>query len=105
LFEAAGGAVYHGHDGMRQWHEEMQDAWGDDLRAEPEAYFDLGEQTLLFFVFRGRGRRSGADVAMPAAQLSRWRDGLMVYLKGYADREDALNDLSVSEHELERLRP
>lgn len=29
---------------------------------------------------------------MPMAQVSRWRDGRMVYAKGYADREEALRD-------------
>jgi hypothetical protein len=33
---------------------------------------------------------------MPLAQVLRWRDGLVVYFKAYADREDALSDLGVS---------
>jgi hypothetical protein len=42
---------------------------------------------------------------MPIAQVARWRDGLLVYVKGYADREDALSDLGVSEDELEPIYP
>src|SRR2546422_8443249 len=104
-FDAIGGGVYHGHDGMRSWYRDYEDAWGDEIRAEPEAYFDLGEVTLQFFVFHGRGRSSGAEVAMPGAQVSRWRDGRMVYAKGYADKEEALRDLGVSEDELEPIEP
>jgi ketosteroid isomerase-like protein len=104
-FAAADGAVYHGHDGMRCWHRDLAEAWGDEIRAEPEAYFDLGEHTLSFFMFHGRGRRSGAEVAMPGAQVLRWRDGRMVYAKGYTDRDDALSDLGVSEDELEPIDP
>jgi ketosteroid isomerase-like protein len=94
------GGVYHGHEGLRRWHEELTEAWGDDIRAEPDAYFDLGEHTLASYVLRGRGRSSGADVAMPATALARWQNGLIVYFKGYERREDALRDLGVSEEEL-----
>jgi len=100
-----GGAVYHGHDGLRQYFRDMEDAWGDELRAEPEAYFDLGEQTLLFYVLRGRGRQSGAEVAMPLAAVARWRDGLCAYWKAYFHREDALRDLGVPEDALEPIAP
>jgi len=40
---------------------------------------------------------------MSGAQVCKWRDGLGVYSKQYADREDALNDLGVSRDELEQL--
>jgi hypothetical protein len=26
-FAAVGGAVYHGHDGMRTWHRDLEDVW------------------------------------------------------------------------------
>ena len=66
-----GGAVYHGHDGVRKWHRDLEDAWGDELHVEAEAFFDLGEHTLTFHILRGRGRHSGAEVAMPAAHVHR----------------------------------
>jgi ketosteroid isomerase-like protein len=100
-----GGAVYHGHDGVRRYFGDFKDAWGDEFRVEPEAFFDLGERTLLFYLLHGRGQHSGAEVAMPGAQVCRWRDGLIVYGKLYVRREDALSDLGVSEDELERIDP
>ena len=42
---------------------------------------------------------------MAGAQVTRWRDGLMVYAKGYAHRADALRDLGVSEDELTPIDP
>ena len=104
VISAIGVSVYHGHDGLRNWFGQLDDAW-EELQVEPEAYFDLGEQTLLFYVLRGRGRQSGAEVAMPFAQVARWRDGLCVYSKGYAHREDALRDLGVPEDALEPIAP
>jgi hypothetical protein len=99
-----GGDVYKGHDGMRRFFRDMDDAWGQ-IRAEPEAYFDLGEHTLLFYVLHGRGQQSGAEVAMPFAQVIGWRDGLVLDLKIYAHREDALSDFGVSENALEPIAP
>ena len=46
-------------DGLRSWRRDFEDAWGSEIRIEPEAYFDLGEQTLAFYVLHGRGRHSG----------------------------------------------
>src|SRR5437763_7906823 len=105
LSAAVGGAVYHGHEGVRQWFRDLADAWGDEIRAEPQAYFDLGEHMLSFNVFRGRGRKSGVEVAMPVALVARSRNDLMVYIKGYAHRQDALRDLGVAEDELEPIAP
>jgi ketosteroid isomerase-like protein len=104
-FASVGGGVYHGHDGIRQWLGDLRDAWGDEIRNEPEALFDLAEQTLVFSVLRGRGRQSGAEVAMAIAHVARWRDGLCVYYKAYAGRDEALRDLGVSRHELEPIAP
>jgi ketosteroid isomerase-like protein len=97
-------AVYHGHDGARNWYQDLDDAW-EYLRAEPEAYFDLGENTLAFYVLRARGRQSGLELALSIAALVRWRDGLAVYWMTYDNREDALRDLDVSEDALEPISP
>jgi hypothetical protein len=104
-FAAIGGAVYHGHDGLRTWHRDLEETWGDEIRFEPEAYFDLGEQTLAFYVLHGRGKHSEVEVAMPNAVVTGWREGLIVRVKAYAHREDALSDLGVSEDALEPIAP
>src|ERR1700737_431837 len=102
-FTAVDGAVYYCHEGLRAWHQDLQEVWGEEIRMEAEAYFDLGEHTLGFYVLRGRGRGSGLEVANPNASVVRWRDGLATYLKAYTDRADALRDLGVSEDELEPI--
>src|SRR5688572_15739453 len=90
---------HRGHDGVRTWHRDLSDAFGEDLRVEPEAYFDLGERTLSFHVLHGRGQHSGAAVVTPAAHLCSWRDGLIVYFKGYRrlnwKRDEVLRDLGL----------
>ena len=105
VYAAVGAGVYHGHDGLREFFRDVEDAWGDESSLEAKTYFDLGAYTLACYVFHARGRQSGVEVAMPLTQVGRWSDDLCVYLKSYPDREDALRDLGVSEHELEPIDP
>jgi hypothetical protein len=90
---------------VQSWYRDLVEVWGEEIRIEPNAYFDLGENTLLFAVLRGRGQHSSAEVAMPYAVVARWRDGLAVLFKTYVDRMEALSDLGVSEGELEPSAP
>ena len=105
MFAAVDGGVYHGHDGLREYFNDVGDAWEGQIRLEPEGYFDLGENTLAIYVLHGHGRQSGVEVTMPFAQVIRWRDGLVVHLKAYADAEDALSELGISEDRLEWIDP
>jgi ketosteroid isomerase-like protein len=105
VFAAPGGAAYHGHDGVRQWHRDLEETWGDGLRVEPETFFDLGERTLVFSVLHGRALQSGTEAVMQNAQVATVRDGLIVYVKVYMHREDALRELGVSEDTLVPIAP
>ena len=104
VFAEVGGAVYHGHDGIRAWHRDIDEAWGE-IRLDVEAYFDLGEDTLTFVRYRARGKQSGAEVATPATAVTRWHDGFVTHVKVYIQRADALQDLGVPGEELERIAP
>lgn len=99
-FAAVSGAVYRGHDGMRRWYRDLIEAW-QEIRSTPEAFFDLGEHVLVFTPIGGRGRHSGVEADVPIAAVARVRDGLLVEYRAYADREDALGYLGVTEDELE----
>ena len=100
-FAALGTGIYRGHDGVRNWLRDLEDAWGEGFRVEIERLFDLGELTLAFSVWRGRGRHSGAEVAMQATPVARWRNGLLVHFRSFTQRDDALRELGLSEGELE----
>ena len=100
-----GGGLYHGHHGVRTWHRDLEDAFGGEVRLETEAYFDVGDHTITFHALHAHGRLSGADVQTPAAHVCRWRDGLMVYFKGYLDRDGPFRDLGVSAEAVESLDP
>ena len=70
------------------------------MRAELEALFDLGDSVLVFALLYGKGQ-SGVEAALPIAVVARLREGLVTYYKAYGHREDALEDLGVSEATLE----
>jgi ketosteroid isomerase-like protein len=99
------GGLYHGHDGLRRWWRDFDDAWGGGMRIEPEAYFDLGATTLLFLVARARGSSSGAEVVMATAHAITWCDGLAIYFRGYPGRDGALADLGVCADALQAIDP
>ena len=90
-----GGGLYCGHDGIRRWHRDLEDVFGGEIHMVSEVFFDLGDYTITFHVLEGRGQQSGADVATPAAHLCRWRNGLIVYFKGYIHREDVFSDVGI----------
>jgi ketosteroid isomerase-like protein len=104
-FSAVGGADYRGHEGLRQFFQDFEEMWEDDFRVEPEAYFDLGDRVVSSYVVHGRRPSTGVEVELPSALVAGFRDGLIVFLKAYAHREDAFEELGVAQHELEPIAP
>ena len=53
------GGVYHGHEGVRQWSRDLDEAV-DDLHGELDELYDLGDSRYLGAGrFRGRGKGRG----------------------------------------------
>ena len=105
VMTVAGGAAYHGQDGVQRYFADFGVAWGDDCAPSPRSTASSAMTRSCSSRSTGRGQTSGAEVAMPGAQVSRWRDGLLVYAKAHVHREDALRDLGVSEDALEPIDP
>ena len=69
----------------------------DDARPTAEDYRDVdGERVLVLGCLRGREKSSGAAVEQLRANLFRIRDGKVVRLIFYWDRERAFADLGLS---------
>jgi ketosteroid isomerase-like protein len=105
VHSAVTATVYHGHDGVRRWHRDLSEAFGGEVQAEPEAYFDLDEHTITFHVLRGRGQHSGAEVTEHFAHVHTWRNGLIVQFRAYAHQHDALEALGVADDAPEPIAP
>jgi ketosteroid isomerase-like protein len=88
--------------GMAESFREFLSAWGD-FRAAAEEYRELDDERVLVLVdWSGRGRTSGLELGRmrtPAAALVHVRDGKVVRLVLYTDRERALADLGLAPEE------
>ena len=72
--------------------------WGRSVKLEPERFFDVDDERVLVFVHvSAEGEGSGAHVEMRDAHELTIRDGLVVRVKVYADRADALEAAGLSE--------
>jgi ketosteroid isomerase-like protein len=72
--------------------------WGRSVKLEPERFFDVDEERVLVFIHvSAEGEGSGAPVEMRDAHELTVRDGLIVRLKVYADRTEALQAAGLSE--------
>ena len=87
---------YRGHDGIRQYIEDVADAL-EFLYAEVDDAISVGELVLAVGHFHYRGKASGVDTRSPGGFLVRFRDGRIVYMRAFRDPEQALADVGLSE--------
>jgi ketosteroid isomerase-like protein len=83
---------WRGLDQMWAAVREFLQAW-EDLRTVAERIVDLGDRVLVLGRQSGRGRGSGVFVDHEVAFVATVRDGKIVRLEGYWDRDRALADL------------
>jgi ketosteroid isomerase-like protein len=70
----------------------------DSLDIEVEELRDVGEgRVLLVARYLGRGKRSGIDLDRRISSVHRLRDGRIASVRDYPSREEALEDLGLSE--------
>jgi ketosteroid isomerase-like protein len=92
------GTRYHGHDGVRQWIEEMKRDW-TSFEVRPERFLDLGDDRVLILgMWRAQGR--AGDVLLDFQQAS-WlfqiQEGKLVQLQTFTDRNKALEAAGLSQ--------
>jgi hypothetical protein len=89
------GAVMHGLDEIRRDYEQVEETW-EEHRIEPEQIIDAGERVVLFHREYHRGRSSGVELDLDAAVVFDLRDGRIVRIQGYMDRDAALKAAGVA---------
>jgi ketosteroid isomerase-like protein len=71
---------------------------GSPIHFEPERFFDVDDKRVLVFArVSATGHESGVQVEIQVAHEFTIRDGLVMRFKVYADREQALEAVGVSE--------
>jgi ketosteroid isomerase-like protein len=82
----------YGKEGIKQLFDSYMEAF-DALHLEPEEFIDAGDQIVVSLHQRLRGKGSGAEVAGRIAHVWTMRDGAVVRLRIFRDKESALEAL------------
>jgi ketosteroid isomerase-like protein len=85
------GGEYVGHEGVRRFMADTEEDW-EDRRIDINEIRDLPDGVLVLGEYIATGR-SGTEVRIPVAWHARFRDGLLIGLKAFSDRETALREL------------
>jgi ketosteroid isomerase-like protein len=93
--ELSEGGVYRGHDGMRQYAEDLRDAWGM-VRAEVDDGIAVGDVVLFVGRIRYRGKGSGAEDAMPAGWVLRFRGEKAISFRAFRNPQQVLENAGLS---------
>jgi ketosteroid isomerase-like protein len=88
--------VYRGFAGLRTFLQLWQESW-EWLELEPLEFIEAGDRVVSVVRQLGRGRLSGAEVEQRFGQVWALRDGKIVRMEMYPDREAALEAAGLSE--------
>jgi ketosteroid isomerase-like protein len=89
------GRAYLGHDGIRQYFEDVASAW-KEWRVEVERVAEgVDGRVAIVMTMHARGRGSGVSVAERTAHIWTLRDGRLFHNEPYREPEQALRDLGL----------
>jgi ketosteroid isomerase-like protein len=80
--------IRRGHEGLFAVMDNLEASF-DKQDVRIDEMIDLGDRMLCHVVFRARGRDSGADVEIPEQHLWTFRDGKILRLQWFHDRDAA----------------
>ena len=90
------GRAYLGHDGVRQYLDDVESAWKDWI-VDVERIVEAEDgRVVIVMTMRARGRGSGASLAERTAHIWTLRDGRLLRNQVYREPKQALRDLGLS---------
>lgn len=84
--------VYRGHDGMRQYVRDLNDAW-EILRPDVDDGLEVDDVALLVGRLHYRGTTSGVETEAPAGWMFEFRDGKVIRFRAFREPGQALGTL------------
>jgi ketosteroid isomerase-like protein len=94
--EFPGGSAYHGRDEVKRYLAQSRAPWAEGS-SEPEQFIPSGNRIVVFVHarFRTKGSNEWTDVRL--ADVYTIRDGKIVEMQAFADRQEALRWAGVDE--------
>lgn len=89
FFRLRGEVGYLGHEGLRQWAADLDDAF-EVARPEIDDVIAVGETVVVVGRLRYRGKESGVETATPTGWLLCFRDGRVTRFRAFSEPEQAL---------------
>jgi ketosteroid isomerase-like protein len=97
LASVAGGAtVYRGHEGVRGWLRDFDEAF-PETRYEYSQIRDLGDRVVGIGHLWARGKTSGVETDSPLGYVVDFRSGKVIRVRTYLDHNEALEAAGLSE--------
>jgi ketosteroid isomerase-like protein len=81
--------TYRGREAVLAWMSEWSEAW-ERIEYTPEEIVGNGDTVVVTLLYDGVGRGSGLRIEGRFWYLNRLRDGMIVYVRLYGDRNEAL---------------
>ena len=88
--------VYRGHEGVRQWVRDIDEAVAD-IRLDLPEIRDLGDRIVAIGRLRARGKASGAETESPFGCVVEWKNGKATRVLSFLDPKEALEAAGLSE--------
>jgi ketosteroid isomerase-like protein len=93
---AVDGKAYVGHDGIRQYFEDVHSAW-DEWTVEVHRTADVPDgRVVIEMTMHARGRESGLPIAVFAAHVWTLKDGKLLRNQPFREPEQALREVAQS---------
>ncbi len=89
VFNPAEEPLMQGRDAVLAYIERWEEPW-EDYETEAEEFIDAGDRVVVTLHFRGRGKGSGVEVDARSYQVHSLREGELVRMDEYMERETAL---------------
>lgn len=96
--EFPGGGTYHGHAGVMAYLAQSRNAWAEGS-SQPERFITAGDKVVVFVYARVRPQGSDEWREVRLADVFTFRDGLVVAMRAFADRREALDWVGVRSEE------
>jgi len=90
-----GASVYHGRDGLREWFTDLHQEW-ETFETRVIDIVERGERALCTIDIHARGRASGVVIVGDLYHVVEIRDGLILRLEAFRDRDAAMRALEAT---------